>query len=281
MDYHSIINIPIEIINIITNLLDTTDKIFFISTNTYFLRNIYIDTIIAGKFDTSPNTIITQKFKDIKNISQDVIIQDKFKHIKNLYLHNNDNLDIMHLTKLNFLFIVDTCVSGLSFLQNLSKLHIYTIQKESYVLQNDIEHLSLTHLSMSFNYHITNIMHLTKLIHLDISGTYSKIQQSNINPVTNLTYLNLGNNTNITDISHFPNLTELRTNYINNIDISKSYNLRTLNIFNNWDNLHKLDVLLLTNLTQLNANIEIIEYNKDILKKMTNIININSIIDKV
>ena len=36
MDYYSIVNIPIEIINIITNLLDTTDKIFFMSTNTYF-----------------------------------------------------------------------------------------------------------------------------------------------------------------------------------------------------------------------------------------------------
>ena len=71
------------------------------------------------------------------------------------------------MTKLNSLFISDTIVSGLSDLQNLSKLYMYPIKKYGVVSQNDIAQisLSLTHLNMSFNNLITHIMHLTHIVH--------------------------------------------------------------------------------------------------------------------
>lgn len=262
MDYYPIEIIPIDIIKVIINLLDTRDKILFISTNTYFLRNIYIYSVTINK----------------NKISQNIIEQDKFKNIKYLQLHNIFNtLNMMYLSNLTYLYVRDTNICGISGLTNLKSLYTNSILKKNSITQNDIANLSLlTHLYISFNSKITSIMHLTNLVCLAISGIYSNIWQSTIMPLTSLTYLDIGNNTKITNLSHIPNLKYLRVNNINQIDISKSYNLRTLNILNFSDTAQKINILHLTNLTRINASPEFIEFNKIMLSRMTNLINIKT-----
>lgn len=225
--YPSIEVIPLDIINIIINMTNTCDKLYFMATSKYLLNNIKIESI-----------------KINKHKSQNSIQQDKFKNIKKLTIRSTNNLTISFFTNLTHLKLISSNINGISHLTNLICLKV---SFTSLIKQNDIIPLKLlTHLDIDFNETIYCITHLTKLLYLSVSGICSKINQHNILLLTNLSHLNIGSNTKITDISHLFYLTNLRAMFYN-IDISKSYQLRTITYMTSYRPI----VSHLTNLTCL------------------------------
>ena len=229
--YPSIEIILLDIINIIINMTITSDKLYFMATNKYLLNNIKIESI-----------------KINKHKSQNSIQQDKFKNIKKLTIRSTNNLNISFLTNLTHLKLISSNIKGVSHLTNLICLKV---SFTSLIKQDDIIPLKLlAHLDIDFNNKIYSITHLTKILYLSASGLYNKINQHNILLLTNLTYLNIGCNTKITDISHLSYLTNLRAMFYN-IDISKSYQLRTITYMSRYEPI----VSHLTNLTCIKQDI--------------------------
>ena len=251
VDYMEIIDLPLDIINIIVDLVPARDKIYFMATNIYFSKNVCIFSM----------------FCNIK-IAQNVIEQKKFRNLKMLTLYNNKNFNVSNLTKLTYLKVGDYPIEGLSYLINLRELCASSCTSDI-ITQNDIMNLSLlTTLDISFNKKISNINHLSNLLSLEISGRFTEIYQSSISNLTNLTYLNSGGNIRITNLSRMPNLLYLRC-YGTNIDISKLYKLRTLNLFSLYPT---IDISHLTNLTELCASEYFISNNKITINNLSNLI---------
>ena len=262
VDYMEIIDLPLDIINIIVNMLTIKYKIYFMAINIFFSQNVCIFSM--GMFS-------------IFGISQNVIEQEKFKNLKSLTLCNatndiNKSLNISRLTKLSHLKLFnDYPIKGVSYLTNLTELCASSYNKD-FITQNDIMNLSLlTSLDISFNKNISNINHLTNLLFLEISGGHTQIHQSSIINLTNLTYLNIETNTQITNLSHLPNLSHLKC-YGTNIDITKLYKLHTLELFSKMAN---IDISHLTNLFQLYASKSFITRNKIIINNLSNLIHLN------
>ena len=256
VDYMKIIDLPFDIINIIIDMLPVRDKIYFMATNIYFSKNVCIFSM----------------FCNIK-ISPSVIKQKKFRNLQMLTLYNNINFNVSNLTKLTYLKVGDYPIEGVSYLTNLRELCVNSCTN-NIITQNDIMNLSLlTSLHISFNKKISNINHLSNLLSLEISGRFTEFYQSSISNLTNITYLNIETNTHITNLSHMPNLLYLRC-YGTNIDISKLYKLRTLNLFDRFAN---IDISHLTNLTELEASKEYICNNKITINNLSKLIYVSSI----
>ena len=256
MDYIQIEDLPLDIINIIVDMLVTKDKIYFMATNIYFLKNVCIFNM----------------FCNVK-ISQNIIEQRKFRNLNTLTIYNNKCLNVSKLTKLTYLNSNSRTdpIEGVSCLTNLTELHA-SYMGQSKITQNDIINLSLlTGLNISFNTNITSITHLTKLLYLHVSGNNSNIYQSDIKNLTNLTYLNIGNNRHITNLSHLPNLVYLRCLGIN-INISKLYKLSTLELLLPLPN---INISHLTNITELEASKEYICNNKITINNLSSLTSIN------